>query len=152
MRYADILLMKAEAAAQLGKSAEAVGLVNQVRARARTSTRPPSTTIGTLTYATANTPTGTLPDLSRSLTGQDLLTAIWHERRVELAAESLRFWDLVRTGRCFGVLPAAVAARAQMHSIAAGVVNFIPLLLIKLNDAQTWDLPQNPGFLVTLYV
>ena len=146
LRYADILLMKAEAAAQLGKSAEAVGLVNQVRARARASTRPPGTTVGTLTYAAATTPAGTLPDLSPSLTGQALLTAIWHERRVELAEESLRFWDLVRTGRYFGVLPAAVAARAQTHSITAGVVNPIPLLPIELNDAQTWGIPQNPGF------
>ena len=34
------------------------------------------------------------------------------------------------------------------HSIMAGgtVVNPIPLLPIELNDAQTWKLPQNPGF------
>jgi len=146
MRYADILLMKAEAAAQLGKNGEAVALVNQVRARARLSTRPPGTTVGTLTYDSANTPAGTLPDLAAGLSGQALLTAIWHERRVELAEESLRFWDLVRTGRYFSVLPAAVAARAQSHSITTGVVNPIPLLPIELNDAQTWGLPQNPGF------
>ncbi|RZK26052.1 MAG: RagB/SusD family nutrient uptake outer membrane protein, partial [Hymenobacter sp.] len=36
MRYADILLMKAEAAAQLNRPTEAVALVNQVRARCRT--------------------------------------------------------------------------------------------------------------------
>ncbi|TPG58978.1 RagB/SusD family nutrient uptake outer membrane protein [Hymenobacter nivis] len=148
LRYADVLLMKAEAAAQTGKSAEAVALVNQVRARARTSTRPPgATTVGTASnYAPANTPTGTLPDLATGLTGQPLLNAIWHERRVELAEESLRLWDLIRTGRYFGVLPSAVAARAMTHSITTGVVNPIPLLPIDLNDAQIWKLPQNPGY------
>ena len=146
MRYADILLMKAEAAAQLGKSAEAVGLVNQVRQRARQATQPLGTTVGSTAYAPANTPAGTLPDLAASLSGQALLTAIWHERRVEFAEESLRFWDLVRTGRYFSVLPADVAARARAHSITAGVVNPIPLLPIELQDAQTWGLAQNPGF------
>jgi len=145
MRYADILLMKAEAAAQLGKDGEAVALVNQVRQRARASTRPPGTTLGSTSYAVANTPAGTLPDLA-GLSGPALLTAIWHERRVELAEESLRFWDLVRTGRYMGVLTADVAARALSHSITTGVVNPIPLLPIELNDAQTWHLPQNPGF------
>ena len=146
MRYADILLMKAEAAEQTGKNAEAVALVNQVRARARASTRPPGTTVGTMTYDPANTPAGTLPDIAAGLAGPDLLNAIWHERRVELAEESLRFWDLIRTGRYFGVLPADVATRAMSHSITTGVVNPIPLLPIELNDAQIWHLPQNPGY------
>lgn len=146
MRYADILLMKAEAAAQLNKNSEAVTLVNMVRARARNSTKPPGTVLGTLTYDPANTPAGTLPDISAGLAGPDLLKAIYHERRVELAEESLRFWDLIRTGRYFGVLPADVASRAMSHSITTGVVNPIPLLPIELNDAQVWKLPQNPGY------
>ncbi len=149
MRYADILLMKAEAAAQLNKPSEAVVLVNQVRARARSplTTRPPGTTVGaTTTYAPTNVPAGTLPDIAAGLSGQDLLTAIWHERRVEFGEESLRFWDLIRTGRYFKVLPADVAARAMTHSITTGVVNPIPLLPIELNDATVWHLPQNPGF------
>ncbi|UOQ69190.1 RagB/SusD family nutrient uptake outer membrane protein [Hymenobacter volaticus] len=147
LRYADVLLMKAEAAARLSRNSEAVTLVNQVRQRARTSTRPPGTTVGAANvYAPANTPAGTLPDLTTSLSGQPLLNAIWHERRVEFAEESLRFWDLVRTGRYFSALPADVAARAQSHSITTGVVNPIPLLPIPLNDAQVWKVPQNPGY------
>lgn len=146
LRYADILLMKAEAAAQLGRSSEAVELVNQVRRRARVSTRPPGTTVGTTTYAAANTPTGTLADLATGLSGQALLTAIWHERRVEFGEESLRYWDLVRTGRYFGTLSVDVAARARTHSITTNVVNPIPLLPIELNDVQTWGLQQNPGY------
>ncbi|HEX8350826.1 MAG TPA: RagB/SusD family nutrient uptake outer membrane protein [Hymenobacter sp.] len=146
MRYADILLMKAEAAAQLGRNGEAVTLVNQVRARARMSTRPPGTTVGSTAYAPANTPAGTLPDLSASLSGQALLNAIWHERRVEFGEESLRYWDLVRTGRYFSILSPEVAARARTRSITTNVVNPIPLLPIELQDTQTWGITQNPGY------
>ncbi|WP_086595675.1 RagB/SusD family nutrient uptake outer membrane protein [Hymenobacter crusticola] len=147
IRYADILLMKAEAAAQLNKSGEAIGLVNQVRQRAKKSTRPPGTTIGSLAYEPANTPANALPDLSPSLSGSALLNAIWHERRVEFGEESLRFWDLVRTGRYLSTLPADVRARAASHVATETSVNPMPLLPISLNDAQSWKLPQNPGYL-----
>jgi hypothetical protein len=146
LRYADILLMKAEAAAQLSRPTEAIALVNQVRARARVSTRPPGTTLGTLTYAPTNAPAGTLPDLAAGLSGTALLNAIWHERRVEFGEESLRFWDLVRTGRYLNTLPADVRARAASHVATETSVNPMPLLPISLNDAQSWKLPQNPGY------
>ncbi|RZL10538.1 MAG: RagB/SusD family nutrient uptake outer membrane protein, partial [Hymenobacter sp.] len=85
------------------------------------------------------------PDLV-GLSGQALLNAIWHERRVEFGEESLRFWDLVRTGRYLGVLPADVRARAASHVATETSVNPMPLLPISLNDAQSWKLPQNPGY------
>ncbi|WP_139925643.1 RagB/SusD family nutrient uptake outer membrane protein [Hymenobacter sp. DG01] len=146
LRYADILLMKAEAAAQLNRSAEAVTLVNQVRQRARMSTRPPGTRLGTLSYDPANTPAGTLPDLSPGLSGQALLNAIWHERRVEFGEESLRLWDLIRTGRYMATLLPDVRGRAMSHLAMESSVNPFPLLPISLNDAQSWKLPQNPGY------
>jgi hypothetical protein len=145
LRYADILLMKAEAAAQLSRPTEAVALVNQVRQRARAATRPPGTTLATLTYAPTNAPAGTLPDLV-GLSGTALLNAIWHERRVEFGEESLRLWDLIRTGRYMSTLPVDVRARAMSHVATETSVNPMPLLPISLNDAQTWKLPQNPGY------
>ena len=146
MRYADLLLMNAEAAAHLGKDAEAIALVNQIRDRARQSTKPPGTTLGSTSYEPANVPAGTLPPLSAGLTGQDLLNAIWHERRVELAEEALRYWDLVRTGRYLSVVPADVAARAKTHLTTETSVNPFPLLPIEIIDSQTWGLTQNPGY------
>ncbi|MDJ0363640.1 RagB/SusD family nutrient uptake outer membrane protein [Hymenobacter sp. H14-R3] len=150
MRYADVLLMKAEAAARLGKNGEAIALVNQVRARARMSTKPPGTVLGSTAYEPTNAPAGTLPDLNASLAGQTLLDAVWHERRVELAEETLRYWDLVRTGRYLGTLPSDasnnVRARCLTHIATETSVNPFPLLPIDLVDSQTWGLPQNPGY------
>ncbi len=149
MRYADVLLMKAEAAAQTGKNAEAVALVNQVRARARgpQTTKPlGSDAVGSTAYPPANTPAGALPDLAAGLSGQALLDAIWHERRVEFGEEALRYWDLVRTGRYIKALPAAVQADCLKHVAAEPSVNPVPLLPIELIDAQTWGLTQNPGY------
>jgi hypothetical protein len=77
IRYADVLLMAAEAANALGQDAEAVGYVNQVRNR-------PSVNVGNLP---ANQTTGTA-----------LRDAIRNERRLELALEQVRKRDLIRWG------------------------------------------------------
>ncbi len=45
-----------------------------------------------------------LPDIQAS--GQNLLDAIWHERRVELAMEQKRWFDLIRQGRAPEVMQA----------------------------------------------
>lgn len=69
IRYADLLLWNAEAKAHLGGDWKTP--LNEVRARAGLS----------------------------AVTGSDALKAVYHERRVELAMEAHRYWDLVRTGR-----------------------------------------------------
>lgn len=81
LRYADILLMNAEAANELGNSAQALTSLNLVRARAR-----------------GNNPTTVLPPVTT--TDQAALrTAIYKERQVELAMESDRYFDVIRQGR-----------------------------------------------------
>jgi len=80
MRYADIILMLAEVNMYLGSNNEAIGYLDQVRTRAGL----PAYAISILnpTYA-ANYPT--------------LKLAILHERRVELAFENHRLFDLLRS-------------------------------------------------------
>lgn len=80
LRYADVLLMNAEAANELGNSTQALASLEQVRKRARQG----STTI---------LPAVTTTDKTA------LRTAIWHERQVELAMEYDRFFDVIRQGR-----------------------------------------------------
>ena len=94
IRYADVLLMRAEALAQLGgHDAEAVGLVNQVRNRAAGM----ATASIVSDYATKYRVRYNVKPYA-ALSGANLLKAIKTERRLELAMESERFFDLVRWG------------------------------------------------------
>jgi hypothetical protein len=74
IRYADVLLMLAEALNENNKTSEAFTYLNMVRERAGIST------------------------LS-GLSGSELREVIYDERRRELSHEGHRWWDLVRTGR-----------------------------------------------------
>lgn len=93
MRYADILLMKAEVLNELGRTAEALVPLNLVRKRARESYLYDTKLAG---YGTI--PNNLLPDVT-STNQQDVRTAIQHERRVELGLEFHRFFDLMRYGK-----------------------------------------------------
>jgi len=99
LRYADILLMKAEALNETGKTAEALIPLNLVRKRARESYLYDTNLVGF-----GSIPLNLLPDISSTLQS-DVRTAIRHERRVELGMEFHRFFDLMRYGK-----PAAEAA------------------------------------------
>ncbi len=93
MRYADILLMKAEALNELNRGAEAIGPLNAVRKRARESYLYDKGQSGFGTI-----PAGLLPDVTNS-GAQAISDAIRHERRVELGFEFHRFFDLMRYGK-----------------------------------------------------
>ncbi|MVM30945.1 RagB/SusD family nutrient uptake outer membrane protein [Spirosoma sp. HMF4905] len=104
IRYAEVLLLYAEALNENGKASDALTWLNKVRQRARTTPATDPQRISTsydLTY------TGTLlPDVTT--TDQTALrTAIWHEQRVELALEGHRREYLIRTGRLAQRLAAA---------------------------------------------
>jgi hypothetical protein len=97
IRYADILLMRAEAAYYESLEGEARSRVNEVRDRARVSSYCKGYT---LDEANGFTYPGTTPNIPAcTSSGQQLLEEIWHERRVELAMENFRTYDLIRTGR-----------------------------------------------------
>ncbi len=97
MRYADVLLMNAEASYYLGKEAEALDNLEKIRARARKSTFAKGYILDRGDEYVHTGFVGNLPKVTAS--GQELLEAIWHERSVELALEDMRYYDLVRTGR-----------------------------------------------------
>ncbi|MBL7703806.1 MAG: RagB/SusD family nutrient uptake outer membrane protein [Ferruginibacter sp.] len=112
IRYADVLLMAAEAYNKSGNDLKAQTYVNLVRRRA----------FGDL-----------LHDITA--TGTALYDAILAERRLELAMEGDRFFDLVRTGRATTVLGPLgfVAGKHELFPIPQGEVDLA-------------GLPQNPGY------
>ena len=99
-RYAEVLLFLAEALNEQGKTTEAATYINQVRTRAGLAA----------TKATAQT---------------DMREAIFKERRVELAFENKRWFDLVRTGRVKEIITAygaEVKANPADYYFPAGAV------------------------------
>lgn len=80
MRYAEVLLIAAEAADNLGgKDAEVMSYINELRARARNWAGAPVT-------------------FPEDVTGGDLTATIREERRLELAFEYKRWYDIKRWG------------------------------------------------------
>ena len=93
-RYADVLLMRAEAQAQLGNTGEAIQLVNQVRERAIGMVRNSVVSAYSVKYNVHYA----VGKYNGSYSKDEALRIVKTERRLELALESERFFDLVRWG------------------------------------------------------
>ena len=96
LRYADVLLMKAEALVELGRQDEALPIINQVRARAAQSTNLLKDANGA---PEAKYRVGLYQPGVNITWSQDVARkAVRYERRLELGQEAQRFFDLVRWG------------------------------------------------------
>jgi hypothetical protein len=95
MRYAEILLIKAEALNELNQGSEALIPLNQVRKRARESYLFDNELIGF-----GSIPNDLLPAVTTS-NQNALRQAIQHERRVELGLEFHRYYDILRYGKAY---------------------------------------------------
>lgn len=112
IRYADVLLMAAEAYSRSGNSAKGQEYLNKVRDRA-------------------------FGDVNHRITasGQALTDFILAERRVELAGEGHRFFDLVRTGKAAQEIPGFTANKNELFPIPLEEIQFA---------AGNWA--QNPNY------
>jgi hypothetical protein len=118
IRYADVLLMNAEAANETGASGQAISSLELVRARAR----------------------GGNPAVLPKVTTTDqaaLRTAIYHERRVEFAMEYDRYFDVIRQGRGTAVF--------GPKGWKAGKNEVWPVPQSEI-DLSAGKLTQNPGY------
>ena len=110
-RYADVLLERAEAYAQLNETGEAIKLVNEIRKRAKQST-------GMI----ANYPSDygvkfNISTYNGTYNQEDALKIVKMERRLEMGMESERFFDLVRWGEAEKVLNKYFAEETNKCSI-----------------------------------
>lgn len=110
-RYADVLLERAEAYAQLNETGEAIKLVNEIRKRAKQST-------GMI----ANYPSDygvkfNISTYNGTYSQEDALKIVKMERRLEMGMESERFFDLVRWGEAEKVLNKYFAEETNNCSI-----------------------------------
>ncbi|MGO4819004.1 RagB/SusD family nutrient uptake outer membrane protein [Flavobacterium sp. W22_SRS_FP1] len=98
IRYADVLLFKAEALIQLNRYTEALPIINQIRARAAASGSMPLAAGASNVYKV---------EPYTSFSSKDYaLKALMFERRLEFGMEGPRFFDLVRWGIAEPVLNA----------------------------------------------
>lgn len=120
LRYADVLLMNAEAANETGNTTQALASLEMVRARAR------------------NGNSGILPKIT--LTDKTALrTAIWNERHVELAMEFDHYFDVIRRGSSFA------QAEFGPRGWKTGKNEVWPIPQNEI-DLSAGTLTQNPGY------
>ncbi|WP_276502787.1 RagB/SusD family nutrient uptake outer membrane protein [Terrimonas pollutisoli] len=106
IRFADLLLWKAEALIELGRQEEARPLINQIRVRAKNST-------GRTKFLDGSSPSNyriaEYDGINLTWTQANARMALQWERRLEFAMESPRFFDLVRWGIAAETLNAYLA-------------------------------------------
>ena len=106
IRYADVLLMRAECLIQMGQTGQALTLINQVRQRA-----------GAVPYESL---------------GSDPMSIIKRERRLELCGEQVRFWDLIRWGELVETLNPEKQAQGEGTPVQAKHYHF-PITIDELD-------------------
>jgi len=118
LRYAEVLLMNAEANNELGNTTAALASLEMVRARAREGNP------------------NILPKVTTTVQA-DLRAAIYHERRVELGMEFDRHFDVIRQGRGPAVFgpQGFVAGKSEVWPIPQNEI-----------DLSFGTLTQNPGY------
>lgn len=118
IRYADVMLMRAEALIELNRNLdEARDLINQIRRRAAASVDPAYSPVdcnpAIANYACAEYPAaGWNQDYARR--------AVRMERRIELAMEGHRWFDLVRWGNVVETMNNYYASEVKIHSYYQG--------------------------------
>jgi hypothetical protein len=128
IRYADVMLWKAEALLETDDLNGALAIINQIRARARTSVTADGSVI----------PAGTLADRPVSSDKAQVKNWLMSERRVELGFESQRFNDLKRWGTAKSALT-ALGKNYQDHN------NLYPIPQRDI-DKSGGSITQNPGY------
>ncbi len=125
LRYADILLLKAEALISKGDYNGAAAIINQTRRRAGLSNLPSSATAG----------------------HEQIMQAYLKERRLELAFEGQRWFDLVRLDKVEEVMN-AVYDKDEGRPAQVYPFNSLSYILPIPQDVidQNPNLVQNPGY------
>jgi hypothetical protein len=143
IRYADVLLFKAEALIQLGQYGAATSLINQVRLRAAASTSRSLAAGATNIYKIGEYPTFASKEYA--------LKALKFERRLEFGMEGPRFFDLVRWGEAATVLNGYLAVEKTKRDFlvnakfTAGRDEYYPIPQREI-DFTAGLYKQNPGY------
>ncbi len=149
IRYADVLLMQAEAEVELGNLEAARALVNQVRARAANSDHWVMEYDGSAPAANYVISEYTDPWTDANTAR----AAVRMERKLELSGEGHRFFDLVRWGIAASALNDYLAYESQYlvtkfggASFTTGKNEYYPIPQSQIDIQGSDVLSQNPGY------
>ncbi len=145
IRYSDVLLMAAEAEIEVGSLAKAQAYINQVRGRAKNPASWVKSAPANYVINLYSTPFAS-QDAAR--------TAVRFERRLELAMEGIRWFDLVRWGIAAETLNTYLAKEKLKRtykttaSFTKGKNEYFPIPASIIDIAAKYGnkLDQNPGY------
>jgi len=144
IRFADVLLMAAEAEIEAGSVSQAMDYINQVRQRAADSPVLDDTGADAASYDVA---------LYTAATFTDPTAALRMERKLELSGEGHRFYDLVRWGIAAETLNDYLAHEDALlnspfvgASFTSGKNEYLPIPQNEIDLQGTEVISQNPGY------
>lgn len=146
IRFAEVLLWRAEIAASEGDEPTTRNLVNQIRNRAKTGKKVKDGTPDAANYRVESYTT---------IAAADLVKVVRFERRLELAMEGHRFFDLVRWGVADQVMNVYFATEGNKRGYLKGSTfvkgknEYFPIpqdQIIQSSISNAPTLKQNPGY------
>lgn len=149
IRFSDVLLLKAEA---LGFSPEAVDIINDVRARAGAGVYPGTGNFSAQFYLFPETG-------AEAITANNFVDKLLEERRIELAFENQRLFDLLRTNKFTELMEAYYTSEYDAHykrfkpavpleELKANLQTrpLLPIPQRELDTNNELEIGQNPGY------
>lgn len=146
IRFAEVLLWRAEIAASEGDEPTTRNLVNQIRNRAKTGKKVKDGTADAANYSV---------EPYTTIAAADLVKVVRFERRLELAMEGHRFFDLVRWGVADQVMNVYFATEGNKRGYLKGSTfvkgknEYFPIpqdQIIQSSISNAPTLKQNPGY------
>lgn len=149
VRYDEVLLWKAEILIQLGQHTEALPIINDIRERASRSTEKLKLPNGA--YPTNYKVEPYVDGVNIAWNNENAWKALMWEKRLEMAMEGRRYYDLVRWGITDKVMNGYFEKESQRHPwldvayFVAGRDEYLPIPQAQMNWSRG-VYKQNPGY------
>ena len=145
IKYSDLLLWKAEALIESGNIASGIGIINQIRTRAKNSPY-----VKDFVNPSQNAANYSIGMYSTGLSQAEAIKALRMERRLELANEGHAFYDLVRWGIAEQYVNNYIQTEKTRRTYLASAVLqsyelYLPIPQIEI-DASAGVLQQRAGY------